>query len=197
MRGDISVDWTAGQTVCGLGHEVPYEPALLNCSDVGGTIDAIVFANYGTTTGSCHSYVANCTGDNSLAVVEKACLGQASCIVNASRQEFAHGGTPYDPCPGVVKTLAVEAQCSALFRLHVSLPVGVAATVRLPLGGRAAGSVNVFESGQLIWAAGSYEHGVATGVYTAIPWADVTGSGVEIQVGSGEYSFTAELNGTR
>lgn len=197
VRGDISVDWTAGRTVCGLGHEVPYEPALLNCSDVGGTIDAIVFANYGTTTGSCHSYVANCTGDNSLAVVEKACLGQASCIVNASRQEFAHGGTPYDPCPGVVKTLAVEAQCSALFRLHVSLPVGVAATVRLPLGGRAAGSVNVFESGQLIWAAGSYEHGVATGVYTAIPWADVTGSGVEIQVGSGEYSFTAELNGTR
>ena len=84
-----------------------------------------------------------------------------------------------------------------IFRLHVSLPVGVAATVRLPLGGRAAGSVNVFESGQLIWAAGSYEHGVATGVYTAIPWADVTGSGVEIQVGSGEYSFTAELNGTR
>ena len=168
----------------------------LNCSDLGGTIDSIVFANYGTTTGSCHTYIANCTGDDSLAVVEKACLGKASCIVNASRQEFAHGETPYDPCPGIVKTLAIEARCSAIFRLHVSLPVGVAATVRLPLGGRDADSVNIYESEQLLWEAGSYKP-VAPGVYTAAPWSDVTGSGVEMRIGSGKYSFTAELNGTR
>lgn len=191
VRGDITVDWSSGGTVCGLGFETTGQPAILNCSEVGGTIDAIVFANFGTTTGSCHNYLANCTGDDSVAVVEKTCLGKTSCIINASRSEFAHGSVPYDPCPGVLKTLTIEARCSALFHLHISLPVGVSATVRLPLAEHTVDSVNIVESGKLVWQAGSYKPGVSA-VYSAIPWSDLTGSGVEIEIGNGDYSFTAE-----
>ena len=193
VRGDIIVDWKMGGTVCGLGHEeagISAQPAVLNCSDMGGVIDAIVFANYGTTTGSCHGFLANCTGDDSRKVVEKACLGKVSCVVNASAHEFAHGGQPYDPCPNIPKTLAIEARCSALFQLHVSLPVGVSATVRLPLSGRAASSVDVYESGTLIWRKGSFKPGAAA-VYSATMWSDLTGGGVQIEVGSGEYRFVS------
>jgi hypothetical protein len=197
VRGDITVAWATGRTVCGEGHEsvgISFQPAVLNCSDRGGVIEAIVFANYGTTTGSCHSYAANCTGDDSRAVVEKACLGKASCVVNASKDEFAHGREPYDPCPGIPKTLVIEAQCSALFSLQVSLPVGVeAGTVRLPLGGHAASSVKVLESGTPIWAAGRHNPGAAA-VRSVVPWSRLAGSGLEIEVGSGTYSFIAELD---
>ena len=197
VRGDITVDWSVSRSVCGTGHEeagVSVQPAVLNCSDIGGTIDTIVFANYGTTVGSCHrSYVANCTGDDSRTVVEKTCLGKTSCVVNASAREFAHGGKPYDPCPGVPKTLVIEARCSALFRLRTSLPVGVvAATVRLPLGGHAASEVNVFESGTPIWAAGRYKAG-APGVHSVTPWSGLAGSALEVAVDNGEYSFVTEL----
>ena len=193
VRGDVTVAWSTGGTVCGLGLEATGQPALLNCSEVGGTIDAIVFANFGTTTGSCHRYIANCTGDDSVSVVKKACLGQTSCIINASRTEFAHGSVPYDPCPGVLKTLAIEARCSALFHLQISLPVGVSATVKLPLNGHSVDSVNITESGKLIWQAGSYKPGVAAAVFSATPWSDLTGRGVEVEVGSGDYSFVATL----
>jgi hypothetical protein len=73
-----------------------------------------------------------------------------------------HRTNRYDPCREVPKTLAVEARCSALFSLRISLLVGVmAARVRLPLGTHTASSVKVSESGELIWAAGSYKSGVA------------------------------------
>jgi hypothetical protein len=199
VRGDITVDWDIGGSVCGEGYEgggISIQPAVLNCSGVGGNIDRIVFANYGMTNGSCHTgYVANsnCTGDDSRAVVEKACLGKPSCVVNASKYEFAHGSDPYDPCPGVSKTLVIEARCSALFRVQISLPVGVSAIVRLPLDGHVVSSVNVFESvTQLIWAAGRYKPGAA-GVHSVAPWSDLAGSGLAIEVGSGEYSFRADV----
>ena len=87
-----------------------------------------------------------------------------------------------------------EARRSALFSLQVSLPVGVeAGTVRLPLGEHASSSVKVLESGVLIWAAGRYNHGAAA-VRSVAPWPRLTGSGLEIEVGSGAYSFIAELD---
>ena len=88
VRGDITVSWAMGGTVCGEGYEdvgISVQPAVLNCSDTGGTIDQILFANYGTTTGSCHNYTATCTGDDSRAAVEKACLGKGSCVVVAKK----------------------------------------------------------------------------------------------------------------
>ena len=196
VRGDITVEWAKGGTVCGLGLERSRnstQPAVLNCSKIGGVIDAIVYANYGTTNGSCHGFTADCVGDDSRAVVEKLCIGKSSCAIPASWREFAHGGKPYDPCPGVVKTVTVEARCSALFSLRVSLPVGVgAASVLLPLTMHASSAVNVSESGALIWMAGSFRPGAVAGVRSAAPYSGPPGSGLEVIVGSGTYNFVVE-----
>jgi hypothetical protein len=87
----------------------------LGCA-AGKTIDKVVFAAYGTSNGSCASGgfsdgICSKTGKvgsatDSMAVVEKACVGKASCVMAASNANF--GGTKADPCPMVVKSLAAE-----------------------------------------------------------------------------------------
>jgi hypothetical protein len=193
VRGDITVQWSGGADICSEGHEngeVCLQPAKLNCSASGGVIDKITYANYGTSIGSCGDYIKNCSGDNSLAVVEKHCLGKSVCIVNASARTFAHGGAPYDPCPGIAKTLTIQAKCSALFSMQVSLPVGVdMAEVRLPLGGASAASVSVTESGVPIWRGGKYVPEV-NGVVSVAPFESLAGRTVSVHVRSGSYSFS-------
>ena len=85
----------------------------------GKKIDKIVFASYGTPDGDCPAGFKDgiCsktgkigTANQSLAVVEKACVGKESCRVDASNTAF--GGTAADPCPLVVKSLAAEVHCS-------------------------------------------------------------------------------------
>lgn len=192
LRGDITVDWSGSVDICSEGHEkddVCTKPAVLNCS--GGVIEAITFANYGTSSGQCGKYFKNCSGDDSLAIVEKHCLGKAACVVNASAHTFAHGAAPYDPCPGLAKTLTVQAKCSDLFSLRVSLPIGVeVAEVRLPLSavGATADSVSVTESGVAIWRGGVHLPG-ASGVISVSPFEDLAGQALSVHVQSGSYSF--------
>ncbi|KAK3038361.1 hypothetical protein RJ639_031457 [Escallonia herrerae] len=79
----------------------------LKC-DYGHTISSIKFASYGTPQGSCQKFSrGNCHAPNSLSVVSRACLGKNSCSIRISNSVF--GG---DSCPGIVKTLAVEARCA-------------------------------------------------------------------------------------
>ncbi|KAK6938378.1 D-galactoside/L-rhamnose binding SUEL lectin domain [Dillenia turbinata] len=71
-------------------------------------ISRIRFASYGTPSGDCEKYaVGSCHSVNSRSIVEKACLGKRFCSIAQSRQYF--GG---DPCPGLHKSLLVDAQCS-------------------------------------------------------------------------------------
>ncbi|XVE95524.1 hypothetical protein REPUB_Repub02eG0104900 [Reevesia pubescens] len=71
-------------------------------------ISRIVFASFGTPSGDCENYaIGNCHLSNSRAIVEKACLGKKKCSFRLSDQRF--GG---DPCPGVPKTLLIDAQCT-------------------------------------------------------------------------------------
>jgi hypothetical protein len=199
VRGDIKVAWSGVGTICAEGLEsddVCVQPAVLNCTNAGGVIESISFANYGTSSGHCGSYHKACSGDNSLAVVEKLCLGKATCVVNASGRAFAHGLAPYDPCPGVAKTLTVQAKCSGLFHMRVSLPVGVGvAEVRLPIGFATQTAVTVTESGVAIWQGGKYVPGVS-GVMSVAPFDSLAGRTVSVHVRSGSYAF-AVLNGTR
>ena len=115
----------------------------------------------------------------------------AICVINASAHTFAHGAAPYDPCPGVAKTLTVQAKCSELFNLRVSLPIGVdVAEVRLPLSavGATTESVSVTESGVAIWRGGVHVPG-ASGVISAAPFQDLAGQALSVYVRSGSYSF--------
>ena len=101
----------------------------LGCS-VGKTIDKVVFASFGTPGGSCDAGYHTgddpagvaCNANNSVAVVERACLGKQRCLVTAclatrdgvgdcafnSSQNFGRA----DPCLEVRKELAAEIHCS-------------------------------------------------------------------------------------
>ncbi|XP_062099612.1 beta-galactosidase 16 [Humulus lupulus] len=69
-------------------------------------ISQILFASYGNPSGNCQSYAqGSCHAFNSKTIVEQACLGKESCSISATSENFG------DPCPGLPKTLVVDAQC--------------------------------------------------------------------------------------
>ncbi|KAK6257554.1 hypothetical protein QUC31_001013 [Theobroma cacao] len=74
----------------------------------GRNISSILFSSYGNPSGDCGSYaIGSCHSSNSLAIVEEACLGKRICSIPVWSQKFGD-----DPCPGIPKTLLVDAQCT-------------------------------------------------------------------------------------
>lgn len=98
------------------GQNAPGAPPSylsLECLPGSGVISKIAFANYGIPTldRTCSQYNRSaggrtgCSGsNNSLAVVERECVGKTSCSILVSNSAF--GG---DPCPDTLKRLAVVA----------------------------------------------------------------------------------------
>ena len=79
----------------------------LQCDNASATITSIIFASYGTPTGTCPDFaVGKCSAANSTVIVEQRCLGKRSCTIDADTPLFG------DPCFGVGKTLAVVAKCN-------------------------------------------------------------------------------------
>lgn len=79
----------------------------LHCT-AGYSISAIKFASFGTPSGSCGNFQhGSCHAPSSLAVVQKGCIGQQTCLVTVSSSNFGA-----DPCPNTPKKLSVEAVCS-------------------------------------------------------------------------------------
>ncbi|KAL6201128.1 hypothetical protein ACLB2K_024843 [Fragaria x ananassa] len=119
----ISVRTRTGQEICAYVSDTDPPPAnswkpnsefisqkpevQLTC-DQGWHITSVIFASYGTpigsrggvtfTVGTCHSDV--------LTIIEQACLGEEECSITISTETLG------DPCPGVLKSLAVQALCS-------------------------------------------------------------------------------------
>jgi hypothetical protein len=84
----------------------------LSCGPRGGVITAVSFASIGTPDGKCGALTAGrCHGDpaKALAYVNSSCAGKNNCTMVADINEW-NGG--HDPCPGVVKSVSVEVQCS-------------------------------------------------------------------------------------
>ena len=80
--------------------------ATLRCPDSTQSIYNILFANYGTPNGSEGDYsIGTCHSNNSLSLVENACLDTYECTVSASNGFFG------DPCPGIYKRLYIEYEC--------------------------------------------------------------------------------------
>ncbi|XP_068653127.1 beta-galactosidase 5-like [Aristolochia californica] len=91
----------------GRPEEVHNAKVHLHCS-AGQTISSIKFASFGTPSGTCGNFQQGmCHSPNSYTVLEKKCVGQERCSVAISMNNF--GG---DPCPSVMKRVAVEAICS-------------------------------------------------------------------------------------
>ncbi|XP_044478813.1 beta-galactosidase 1-like [Mangifera indica] len=86
----------------------PLRPkAHLMCGP-GQKISSIKFASFGTPQGVCGSYrQGSCHAFHSYDAFQRLCVGQNMCTVTVAPEMF--GG---DPCPSVMKQLAVEAVCS-------------------------------------------------------------------------------------
>lgn len=100
------------------GRAVEHSVLELGCP-AGGAIASVIFASYGTPTGSCtcephgtckSTYVVSpqCNAADSVAVVTSQCVGKQSCSVTTTTQTF--GGR--DPCRDAHKWLAAEVRCS-------------------------------------------------------------------------------------
>ncbi|XP_077233745.1 beta-galactosidase 5-like [Tasmannia lanceolata] len=89
--------------------EVLHKPKVHLRCQTGQSISAIKFASFGTPLGTCGSFQqGTCHSPNSYNILEKKCVGQQRCSVTISMNNF--GG---DPCPNVMKRVAVEAVCSS------------------------------------------------------------------------------------
>jgi hypothetical protein len=138
----------------------------------GGKVQSIDWAAWGTPTvnGPCSTWAANatCNANQTFvkAIVEEACVGRASCDVPLGRSGHSSLG---DPCPAVVKTLAVKATCTAG---KSYAPVDIATVY--------VGDSQVWDGKQLV--------GINPGIYSG---ADV-GDGVKFQVTNGAFEFAAK-----
>jgi hypothetical protein len=93
----------AGAPICGTADEDA--SVTLTCPD-GQIIDSIVFASYGTPSGSCGNFSAgSCDATTSVSSIQTLCAGRSSCTFTASNGTFG------DPCHGTTKHLAVQATC--------------------------------------------------------------------------------------
>ncbi|CAN6984548.1 hypothetical protein BRARA_A00214 [Brassica rapa] len=91
----------------GKGQTFRRPKVHLKCSH-GQAISAIKFASFGTPLGKCGSYQqGECHAATSYSILERKCVGKATCAVTISNSNFGK-----DPCPNVLKRLTVEAVCS-------------------------------------------------------------------------------------
>lgn len=71
-------------------------------------ITSLKFASFGTPMGTCGSFtMGDCHDANTTSLVEQVCLNKFRCSIELSEKNFNK-----DLCPGVTKSLAVEAVCS-------------------------------------------------------------------------------------
>ncbi|KAJ7563919.1 hypothetical protein O6H91_03G130300 [Diphasiastrum complanatum] len=98
------LDLTTGNRVL---SNVTTAQLQLDC-EPGYKVSSITFASYGTPKGTCASFQeGKCHAKSSLSVVVQECIGHQHCSLPLSSKKFGE-----DPCPGIFKSLAVEAVCS-------------------------------------------------------------------------------------
>ncbi|KAL8130681.1 hypothetical protein V2J09_019836 [Rumex salicifolius] len=87
----------------------------LECPSDDQVISSIKFASFGTPHGACGSYTeGKCKSSSALSHIQNACIGLQSCSIGVSIDALG------DPCRGVHKSLAVEAEEFAV-RTEVSI----------------------------------------------------------------------------
>ncbi|KAF3324538.1 Beta-galactosidase 2 [Carex littledalei] len=93
-------------SICAYVDDTSQASVLLSC-DLGKKVTEIKFASYGTPSGMCGGYSeGTCHAHKSYDPFQQSCVGKQSCAVNVTAAAF--GG---DPCPGTLKSVAVQATC--------------------------------------------------------------------------------------
>ncbi|KAI5656979.1 hypothetical protein M9H77_25772 [Catharanthus roseus] len=117
----ISVLTRTGEEICGIISQSDHPPpdtwkpkvgfksvvpqVRLSC-DEGWHIASVSFASYGTPKGNCGAFIPGSCHLNVSTVVQKICVGKQRCSIPVSKAVLGN------PCPGVLKTLAIQVLCS-------------------------------------------------------------------------------------
>ncbi|KAI8525419.1 hypothetical protein RHMOL_Rhmol13G0229200 [Rhododendron molle] len=114
----ISFSTRAGQEIC--AHVSEFDPPPVDswkltsefispevrlACERGWQIASVSFASFGTPTGHCGAFSPGSCHANVLLIVQKACIGKQGCSVPVSTSQLG------DPCPGELKSLAIQALC--------------------------------------------------------------------------------------
>ncbi|KAM7506125.1 hypothetical protein LguiB_005029 [Lonicera macranthoides] len=86
-------------------HSSQTPEVQLKCEQ-GWHITSIQFASFGTPKGGCGAFTTGSCHANVLSIVQQVCIGKQACSVPLAAANLV------DPCPGVTKSLAIEALCS-------------------------------------------------------------------------------------
>jgi hypothetical protein len=145
-------------------------------------IKSIDFASYGNPSGDCGYYQkgSDCHSPQSLAVIESACLGKASCTLAISDELFG------SVCEGDnAQKMVVQATCTeaSAFHLRATIPVNSQAEIHVPKLGLS--NVVITENTKVVWQNNMYVPGDA-GI---ISGRDAN-TEVVFMTGSGTYEFT-------
>eukprot|EP01116_Phalansterium_solitarium_P007853 TRINITY_DN2084_c1_g1_i2.p1 TRINITY_DN2084_c1_g1~~TRINITY_DN2084_c1_g1_i2.p1 ORF type:complete len:1037 (-),score=234.67 TRINITY_DN2084_c1_g1_i2:145-3255(-) len=177
-KGLIESSWNRIPAFCDAVPE--NNNVVLTCADSGDTIKEILFASFGTPNGACGNYTidAACNAADTLAIVQKACVGKSSCSVAATDAVFG------DPCPNTVKRLYVQAAGCAFnsYEHTVTVPVNSIGSVFIPKF--ELSNIVVSESGSPIWKNGTFVPGIP-----GVTGASDVGTAIKIEIGSGSFSF--------
>ncbi|XP_022021593.1 beta-galactosidase 8 isoform X1 [Helianthus annuus] len=118
----ISVLTRTGQEVCGHVFEddsIPVDlwksnadstsriPEVRLTCDQGWKITSIRFASFGNPKGDCGSFAQGSCHTDVLSIVQQACIGKKTCLIPVATAKFGN------LCPGVTKSLAIEALCTS------------------------------------------------------------------------------------
>jgi hypothetical protein len=137
----------------------------------GSVIQQVVFASYGTPTGSCGAFaLGSCNASSSASTVSSLCVGQQSCTVSADNSVFG------DPCMGTAKTLDVQVACAAATPCTYSLSASAASS---PASGGSGTFTVTASSATCSWSAGA-----------AASWIHTSSNGT----GTGSVSYTVDVN---
>ena len=195
QAGRYVVEWALQTSTAGNCVDSAPENAPVSFSCPQG-IKGVVFASFGTPTGSCGGGFAlgSCNAANSTQIVSDACVGKTACTIDVSTATFG------DPCFNTLKHFSALLNCSAAhtappLSLSVTVPANARATVRVPFPATVPASAVTISEGSVtptvIWSAAGYVPGVAgiTGITpgtTSLPVGQAT---LDVEVGSGSYVF--------
>ena len=192
MAGRYSVSWDLGGDQANCVADAPENSvAQLGCP--GGVVTGVVFASFGTPTGTCAGGFSkgSCDDANTTSKVAALCMGKAACSIPVTTDFFG------EPCFNVLKHLSVALNCSSPgaaippLELKVNVPTNGRATVRLPFPAYVSPSqVTITESHVVVWDKGTFVPSlgitaIAPGVFD-LPNGLAT---LDVEVLSGEYDF--------
>lgn len=117
----VSVVTRTGQEICAVISQkdpapvdswkpntelMPDGPQVQLSCEAGWRITSIRFASFGNPQGSCGAFAPGACHSEVASLIEQACIGQEACSIPVTADTLG------DPCPSVIKSLAVEALCN-------------------------------------------------------------------------------------